>query len=175
MNTEESVVIYQVSATFREIDVCMFLIRFFFSSTLSTVDYPVQYIHVEYYNAFFIFGSYWAILVLLQVRHTVWYGWVQRSSLQSFGGSAGQHASNDGRMQDIRRARHRLANLLGCKDWLEVVWRATHLCSQPSANSLIENYLEPLRDILQPMGKQELQVLSEWASSNLEFRGKFSF
>ncbi|KAA0191351.1 Subfamily M3A non-peptidase ue [Fasciolopsis buskii] len=106
-----------------------------------------------------------------QVRHTVWYGWVQRSSLQSFGGSAGQHASNDGRMQDIRRARHRLANLLGCKDWLEVVWRATHLCSQPSANSLIENYLEPLRDILQPMGKQELQVLSEWASSNLEFRG----
>lgn len=106
-----------------------------------------------------------------QVRHMVWYGWVQRSSLRSFGGSAGQHASNDGRIQDIRRARYRLANLLGCKDWLEVVWRGTHLCSQPSANSLIENYLEPLRAILQPMGKQELQVLNEWASSNLEFRG----
>ncbi|TPP59054.1 Subfamily M3A non-peptidase ue [Fasciola gigantica] len=106
-----------------------------------------------------------------QVRHVVWHGWVQRSSLRSFGGATGQHASNDGRIQNIRRARHRLANLLGCKDWLEVVWRGTHCCSSPSAEALIQNYLEPLRTTLRPMGKQELQLLNEWASSNLEFRG----
>ncbi|KAA3675791.1 oligopeptidase A [Paragonimus westermani] len=106
-----------------------------------------------------------------QVRKSVWRSWVQRASIRSFGGSTGHHASNDGRMQTIRRLRLGLAQLLGCEDWLSLQWLSPHLRSPASAQSLVTDLLEPLRIQLRPVGQTELQLLTEWASAHLDLRG----
>ncbi|KAF6778254.1 hypothetical protein AHF37_02124 [Paragonimus kellicotti] len=106
-----------------------------------------------------------------QVRKSVWHSWVQRASIRSYGGSTGHHASNDARLQTIRRLRLALAQLLGCEDWLTLQWLSPHLCSPTSAQSLVTDLLEPLRIQLQPVGQTELQLLTEWASTHLDLRG----
>ncbi|KAF7257540.1 hypothetical protein EG68_05281 [Paragonimus skrjabini miyazakii] len=106
-----------------------------------------------------------------QVRKSVWHSWAQRASIRSYGGSTGHHASNDARLQTIRRLRLGLAQLLGCEDWLTLQWLSPHLCSPTSAQSLVTDLLEPLRIHLQPIGRTELQLLTEWASAHLDLRG----
>ncbi|KAF5403038.1 Subfamily M3A non-peptidase ue [Paragonimus heterotremus] len=106
-----------------------------------------------------------------QVRKSVWHSWAQRASIRSYGGSTGHHASNDARLQTVRRLRLGLAQLLGCEDWLALQWLSPHLCSPTSAQSLITDLLEPLRIHLQPIGQTELQLLTEWASAYLDLRG----
>ncbi|CAL8077677.1 unnamed protein product [Calicophoron daubneyi] len=106
-----------------------------------------------------------------QIRQSLWLKWVQRASVRHFGGSTGDHASNDGRMQEIRRLRHGYARLLGCEDWLSVVWKSEHMRSPSSPEWLIDNVLEPLRVHLRPVGENELRLLSEWASANLDMLG----
>lgn len=105
-----------------------------------------------------------------QVRENVWFNRVTRCSLRDFGGASGHHASNDARMQLIRRLRQDLAKLMGSVDWLHLLWRNTHMRSPDSPESLICDILEPLRASLTPTGQTELQLLSEWATSNLDLR-----
>ncbi|CAH8588140.1 unnamed protein product [Dicrocoelium dendriticum] len=105
-----------------------------------------------------------------QVRETVWLNRVKRCSLRYFGGASGHHASNDARMQDIRRLRHELARFMGCVDWLHLLWRNKHVRSPESPESLIYDILEPLRTSLKPAAQTELQLLSEWSTSNLGLR-----
>ncbi|KER23541.1 hypothetical protein T265_08585 [Opisthorchis viverrini] len=106
-----------------------------------------------------------------QVRQIVWSHWVQRSSLRVFGGSTGQHASNDSRMQTIRRIRRDVAECLGCEDWLSLMWRSPYMRMPTSSEALVSNVLEPLRTELKPIGQIELQLLSEWSSAYLDLPG----
>ncbi|KAG5452819.1 Oligopeptidase A [Clonorchis sinensis] len=106
-----------------------------------------------------------------QVRQIVWSHWVQRSSLRVFGGSTGQHASNDSRMQTIRRMRRDIAESLGCEDWLGLMWRSPYMRMPTSSEALVSTVLEPLRTELKPMGQIELQLLSEWSSAYLDLPG----
>ncbi|VDP62077.1 unnamed protein product [Schistosoma mattheei] len=110
------------------------------------------------------------------VRKTVWEYWVRRASGRYFGPTTGLCASNDQRIQDIRRLRRTLAKYLGCKDWLSVVWSSPYSHSPSSPDELIANVLEPSRSILTQVGERDFKLLKEWANVNLDISGKdFSY
>ncbi|KAK4475455.1 hypothetical protein MN116_002507 [Schistosoma mekongi] len=107
-----------------------------------------------------------------EVRKTVWEYWVRRASGRYFGPTTGLHASNDQRINDIRRLRKSLAKYLGCKDWLSVVWSFPYSHSPSSPDQLITDFLEPFRSILKQAGEHEFKLLKEWANVNLDIYGK---
>ncbi|TNN14153.1 subfamily M3A non-peptidase (M03 family) isoform 2 [Schistosoma japonicum] len=107
-----------------------------------------------------------------EVRKTVWEYWVRRASCRYFGPTTGLHASNDQRIQDIRRLRKSLAKYLGCKDWLSVVWSSPYSHSPSSPDQLVTDVLEPFRSILKEVGEREFKLLKEWANANLDIYGK---
>ncbi|CAH8874825.1 unnamed protein product [Trichobilharzia szidati] len=107
-----------------------------------------------------------------ELRRLVWEYWVRRASDRYFGPSTGLHASNDGRIQHLRRLRASLAKHLGCKDWLSVVWSSPYACSPSSPDSLTNDILEPFRTILKQSGERDFKLLREWANANLDLPGK---
>ncbi|CDS37417.1 oligopeptidase [Echinococcus multilocularis] len=104
-----------------------------------------------------------------ELRRVVWQALVQRASQRTFGGSSGQHASNDGRIEQMRRLRAQVASTMGAPDWLSLVWRRTAVSGRgpSSPDDLVDKVLEPIRKKLLPLGKIEWTILNEWAESHL--------
>lgn len=99
---------------------------------------------------------------------------MQRASQRTFGGSSGQHASNDGRIEQLRRLRAQVASTMGAPDWLSLVWRRTAASGRgpSSPDTLVDKVLEPIRKKLFPLGKIEWRILNEWAEPHLRISRK---
>ncbi|VUZ45109.1 unnamed protein product [Hymenolepis diminuta] len=104
-----------------------------------------------------------------ELRRVAWHALVQRACQRVFGGSSGQHAANDNRIDRMRRLRSQVATVMGAKDWLSLVWRRSANSGRGPSNpdSLVDDYLEPLRKRLLPLGTIEWTILNEWAESHL--------
>ncbi|VDM33936.1 unnamed protein product [Hydatigera taeniaeformis] len=104
-----------------------------------------------------------------ELRQVVWRALVQRASQRTFGGSSGQHASNDGRIEQMRRLRAQVASTMGAPDWLSLVWRRTATSGRgpSSPDALVDEVLEPIRKKLFSLGKIEWRILNEWAEPHL--------
>ncbi|VDD77143.1 unnamed protein product [Mesocestoides corti] len=104
-----------------------------------------------------------------ELRRIVWEALVRRASLRSFGGSTGQHASNDHRIEDLRRLRSQVASAMGAPDWLSLVWKRTAPGGRgpETPDSLVDQVLEPIRTKLVPLGRLEWDTLNEWAEPHL--------
>ncbi|CAH8599594.1 unnamed protein product [Schistosoma turkestanicum] len=107
-----------------------------------------------------------------ELRKTVWEYWVRRASGYYFGPSTGLYASNDQRINDIRRLRKNLAKYLNCKDWLSVLWSSPYSHTPSSPDQLVNDVLEPFRISLKQIGECDLKMLKEWANVNLHLYGK---
>lgn len=99
----------------------------------------------------------------------VWQAIVQRASQRIFGGASGQHASNDNRIDHIRRLRAQVATTMGAPDWLSLVWRRTASSGRgpASPDALVNDFLEPIRRELLPLGAIEWRILNEWSEPHL--------
>ncbi|KAM7543044.1 hypothetical protein Aperf_G00000015183 [Anoplocephala perfoliata] len=102
-----------------------------------------------------------------ELRRVVWQAIVQRASQRVFGGSSGQHASNDNRIDHIRRLRSKVATTMGAPDWISLMWRRSAGRGPTSPDALVDDFLEPIRKRLLPLGEIEWRVLNEWSGPHL--------
>ncbi len=101
---------------------------------------------------------------------------VQRAGVRTFCGTSGQHASNDERIEQLRRLRSQVANDLGKEDWISLVWQRTAPGGRgpKSPDALVDDVLEPMRKKLVPIGKLEWKILNEWAAPHLRISREYT-